>query len=263
MQQRDSMNINDKVELVLSQQSKTVFTTKEIKDLCVSNYNINRNSVIPSDYCYNRTNNGTSNINKFLIYMGFSEYRYVGKSHDYNGLVYHRPKGTSHDQIVGEWSNGHFQEVSCSESEQVSNFSYSQIESLYESYLKLLFIELETLNCSPTQLTHLIGRIGEFKCALYTGGSLASETNQHGFDVISTDGRRISVKTTSQKSGFVSLNKNTLNNVDDLMVIQFENKNFRILYYGNINTAINSARRYENKYELDISKARNLGRNVA
>src|SRR3546814_11525292 len=53
----------------------------------------------------------------------------------------------------------------------------------------------------PTEVRHLIGRLGEFHCALQVGGNLAHMANQHGFDVVCSNDRRISVKTTAQVSG--------------------------------------------------------------
>ncbi len=114
------------------------------------------------------------------------------------------------------------------------------------------------LGCKPTELRHLIGRIGEFKCALLTNGQLSSVPNQHGFDVIAECGRKISVKTTAQTSGFVTINSKTVDLVDELMIIQFRNNEFSIVYHGPVEPALNVARLYKEKYELDIEKARRL-----
>ncbi len=67
---------------------------------------------------------------------------------------------------------------------------------------------------------HLIGRIGELYAALMTGGQMAPEVNQAGYDVVSSEGERISVKTTTQKgtSGHLSFNSKTLTHVDRVMV---------------------------------------------
>ena len=99
--------------------------------------------------------------------------------------------------------------------------SIEQIKLLHEKYLELIKLEVETFGVKPTEVRHLIGRLGEFHCALQVGGSLAHEVNQHGFDVGAPSGRRISVKTTAQTTGFVAIRESTLSKVDDLMVLQY------------------------------------------
>lgn len=132
------------------------------------------------------------------------------------------------------------------------------IDSLYQKYLEIIKLETTLLGCKPTELRHLIGRIGEFYCALHTDGELAILTNQKGFDVKSKDGRRISVKTTAQKGGFVSINKNTIDNVDELMIIQFLDNQLVIIFYDSIEIVKQQCRTWENKFEFDISKAKLL-----
>ena len=50
-----------------------------------------------------------------------------------------------------------------------------------------------TWGVPPTELRHLIGRIGELYAALITNGQMATEVNQQGYDVVSVNGERISV----------------------------------------------------------------------
>ena len=260
------MTIFEKVNEVLKDQSNSIFTTSEIKSLCYKKYSLNKSSVIPSDYCYNRTNKGIGTDKNILIYLGFGEYRYVGSDYKYEGWVYHREKGSKEDKLVGQWKNGVYvsliEETTTVEagrpSKTLSNLQKAQIESLYQEYLELLEVELGLLGCSPTELRHLIGRIGEFKCALATNGRLTSVPNQHGFDVISAKEKRISVKTTAQASGFISINSGTVDFADELMVVQFRLGEFVILYHGPIKPALDLARVYNNKYELDISKIKKL-----
>ena len=204
-----------------------------------------------------------------------SEYKYVGENYRYSGRIYWKPQGGEKELIVGEWNNGEIQFVDNykeivekngkiqSEVEDrkpaVGGLSQQRIQKLYEDYMDILKCEVDVYGIKPTEVRHLIGRIGEFKCALETKGSLAHKVNQHGFDV-TADNRHISVKTTAQKTGFVSINKNTLDKVDDLMVLQYEKREFKIIYYGSIEKAVASARTFNGKYELDISKAKRLKR---
>ena len=50
-----------------------------------------------------------------------------------------------------------------------------------------------------SELRHLTGRIGELYVALITNGRMAEKSLQAGFDVVSADGERISVKTTTDQ----------------------------------------------------------------
>ena len=71
----------------------------------------------------------------------------------------------------------------------------------------------------PQELNHLTGRIGELYAAMITRGQMALEVNQHGYDVISADNERISVKTITTSS-HVSFNKNTMADVDRIIVLR-------------------------------------------
>jgi hypothetical protein len=77
---------------------------------------------------------------------------------------------------------------------------------------------------------HLIGRIGELYAALMTGGQMAPEVNQAGYDVVSSDGERISVKTTTQQGagGHLSFSANTLDQVDRVMVFYLNTEEMQI-----------------------------------
>ncbi|WP_078118519.1 DUF6998 domain-containing protein [Thiosocius teredinicola] len=135
-----------------------------------------------------------------------------------------------------------------------------RIRQLRDKYLELVQLEVEEFGVKPTEVRHLIGRLGEFECALRVGGTLAHRANQHGFDVVAPDGRRISVKATAQKSGFIAISLKTLALADDLMLLQYQAGELSLVYYGCIKEAVAVARRYEQagKYELDIAKARSL-----
>jgi len=133
-----------------------------------------------------------------------------------------------------------------------------QIKVMYDKYMDIVKLEVEEFGCKPTEVRHLIGRLGEFFCAIRVNGKLAHEANQHGFDVVSENGRRISVKTTAQKSGFITINPNTVNKIDDLMLIQFIDSRLEVVFHGPIQKAVDVSRTWEGKYEFDISKAKKL-----
>jgi len=135
--------------------------------------------------------------------------------------------------------------------------SLERIKILYDQYDVLIKLEVEEFGCKPTELRHLIGRFGEFYCALKVNGTMAHEANQHGFDVIDENMRRISVKTTAQKSGFYRINEKTLDKVDDLMLLQYIDGGLNEVYFGPFSKA-DSYIRKNNHWELDISKARKI-----
>ena len=138
--------------------------------------------------------------------------------------------------------------------------SQERIKQLYDKYRELIDLEVKEFGVKPTEVRHLIGRLGEFYCALKLEGILAHEANQHGFDVIDKNNRKVSVKTTAQKTGFVPINISTVNKVDDIMIIQYIGNELHTVYYGPIQAAVDAARHYPDhgKYELDISKARKI-----
>lgn len=72
---------------------------------------------------------------------------------------------------------------------------------------------------SPGELNHLTGRIGELYAAMITRGQMALETNQRGYDVISAENERISVKTITT-SNHVTFNPSTFNEVHRVMVLR-------------------------------------------
>ena len=80
------------------------FTCAEIKEI-VGNKNF-----IPSDYCYNRSNDGINierNIVECLclfIYVERNCYKYVGTDYLYEGDFWHNPKGGK-EYIAGKIKN--------------------------------------------------------------------------------------------------------------------------------------------------------------
>jgi len=72
---------------------------------------------------------------------------------------------------------------------------------------------------APQELMHLTGRIGELYAAMITRGQMAFEVNQRGYDVISAENERVSVKTITS-SHHVSFNKNTIDVVDRIIVLK-------------------------------------------
>lgn len=113
------------------------------------------------------------------------------------------------------------------------------IQSLGDS---MTWLEKElSWNVPITELRHLTGRIGELYGALMTNGQMATEVNQSGYDVVSGNGERVSVKTTGRQdnSGHISFNLNTLNQVDRIMIFRINTEEMQIetLFDGSVEEA--------------------------
>ncbi|HAS6350087.1 TPA: HNH endonuclease [Vibrio parahaemolyticus] len=109
------MAILEQVEELLAKSGQEFFSSTEIKNLMAETYGTNPNSVLPPDYCYNRTNNGIDKSGmlkqKFLIRIESGQYRYVGFDYKFNGYVYQKPHGSKVETIVGFWKDGIYSEV--------------------------------------------------------------------------------------------------------------------------------------------------------
>jgi len=259
------MSVYDQIINILTGKEGNIITPQEVKHIIQKKFGTNPESIILSDYCYNRINKGIKFDKHVFQYVNRGSYIYLGEDYPYSGLVFHKPKDSNEEYPVGEWTNGekllyheYFQD-----SNKIMNIENitkeirkAQIPKLYEHYNNILRLELGLLQCKPTELRHLIGRIGEFFCAIETNGVLSRVPNQQGFDVLS-NGRKISVKTTAQTSGFISINKNTFHLVDDLFVVQYSNDSFNKIFYGMKEEIVDISRTYGSNYEIDISKLKN------
>lgn len=81
-----------------------------------------------------------------------------------------------------------------------------------------------------TELRHLCGRIGELYVAMITNGQMATEVNQRGYDVVSSAGERISVKTTAMmgNGGHISFNASSLELVDRVIVLRVNTEEMQV-----------------------------------
>jgi len=256
------MTIYEQIKVFLHTKTNEIITASELKNQLKNKFGTKPESIILSDYCYNRYNKGISFDKHLFQYINRNTYKYLGKNYPYTGLIFRKPKGFENEVVVGEWKNGvkiMFDEPlsNGNSSDKIEAISSDQIVKLYEDYHQILRYEMSLLKCKPTELRHLIGRIGEFICAIHTNGHLSKQPNQHGFDVIS-EGRRISVKTTAQPSGFITVNQNTFKDFDDFFVVQYVNDEFNVIYYGAKEDIPSIARSYDNKYEVEISRLKGL-----
>ena len=258
-----NMTIYEQIKQVLVNDMNQMVSPAEVKKRLQKEFGTNPSSIILSDYCYNRYNKGIGFNNHVFQYITKNTYKYLGEHYLYTGLIFHKPKGQEREVIVGEWRNGVkiLFEATENADDAFKVVSTEQIARLYEEYNQVLRYEMNLLHCNPTELRHLIGRIGEFLCAILTNGNLSRQVNQHGFDVVS-NGRRISVKTTAQTTGFIPLNQNTFTDFDDLFVVQYVDDDFKVIYYGAKEEVQKIARTYGTTFEIDISRLKMLYREI-
>ncbi|OIQ51143.1 hypothetical protein BerOc1_03088 [Pseudodesulfovibrio hydrargyri] len=109
-----------------------------------------------------------------------------------------------------------------------------------------------------TELRHLSGRIGELYAALISNGQMATEVNQKGYDVVSENRGRISVKTTAQNTytGHFSFNPNTLDQVDWIIALKIDTDEMEIqlLLDAKKEEALELMRESKGHYTLPMSK---------
>lgn len=102
------MSIFDEVRKTFANEKiGTQFSRKEIVEIVHEKTNINRLSIIPSDYCYNRSNNGI-NFTNYLHLFRYDEknsYTFLGENYQYSGEIMHKPKYES-ERVIGVWVNG-------------------------------------------------------------------------------------------------------------------------------------------------------------
>lgn len=83
-----------------------VITLQDLYGIFLKKYGTKEGSIIPSDYCYNRVNNGIT-LKKPAVFefLGNGNYRCLGSNYPYNGAIYHKPKGQG-EFIVGKCIDG-------------------------------------------------------------------------------------------------------------------------------------------------------------
>lgn len=93
-------------ELSIDFGTEYVITLQDLYGIFLKKYGTKEGSIIPSDYCYNRVNNGIT-LKKPAVFefLGNGNYRCLGSNYPYNGAIYHKPKGQG-EFIVGKCIDG-------------------------------------------------------------------------------------------------------------------------------------------------------------
>lgn len=98
--------------------------------------------------------------------------------------------------------------------------SLSQTQIIHSLADALTWFEKELgWGVNPAELNHLTGRVGELYAAMITRGQMALDVNQRGYDVVSAEGDRISVKTFTT-SKIVRFNPRTFDLVDRVIILR-------------------------------------------
>lgn len=103
------MTVKDTIIMVFKNaEIGSIFTKEEIVDRVRKQDDINKNSITPGDYCYNRTNNGID-FNKYphiFEFLNNGKYKYLGANYNYTGEIIHNARGSKEEKVVGYWKNG-------------------------------------------------------------------------------------------------------------------------------------------------------------
>lgn len=100
------MTIDEKMivaanDILSAHDTEHIFTRQELITLIHEKYGIHKASILPSDYCYNRTNNGIGNSKpKLFLHMGRGLYRCVGQHYVYTGPVQHDARHRRQSEII-------------------------------------------------------------------------------------------------------------------------------------------------------------------
>lgn len=143
------MTIQEKVtevinDYVSSNGTLTEMDCEQLYSLVTAVYPINKGSFIPSDYCYNRNNEGIDFEKHVHLFARADKgnYRVLGENYSYSGPVYYRRRGETEDSICGTWNNGVY-EVSVSIAENIElrlNDLFSWVKTVLKTIPVNVFI---------------------------------------------------------------------------------------------------------------------------
>ena len=104
------LTLKDAMKQIFAEPRDGFYTREGLIDMVVDSNlgNWKRGSIIPTDYCYNRINNGIdfeSQPHCFTV-DEHANYRILGQDAGYTGKIYHRTRNSSKLTVVGEWRKG-------------------------------------------------------------------------------------------------------------------------------------------------------------
>lgn len=134
----------------------------------------------------------------------------------------------------------------------------SQIQIIRSLAEALAWLEKELAwKTDPAELRHLTGRIGELYAAMITRGQMAPGVNQRGYDVVSADNERISVKTVTS-STTVTFRRSTLDVVDRVMILRINidegEPSIEEVFDGSLGDMLNQCRETSGDYQFLVAR---------
>jgi thermostable 8-oxoguanine DNA glycosylase len=93
------------IELLKDDVGRTVSPSEIIKALKLK-HGTKASSIILSDFCYNRINDGIKFDKHIFQYFDHNKYKFLSENYPFTGLIIHKPKGAKNEFIVGEWILG-------------------------------------------------------------------------------------------------------------------------------------------------------------
>lgn len=103
------MTIEEKVnDYVSSNGTSSTMEKERLYSLVSEVYQINKNSFIPADFCYNRTNERIAFEKHTHLFERTNEgtYLVLGEDYPYTDPVYYRKRGETSDSVAGVWNKG-------------------------------------------------------------------------------------------------------------------------------------------------------------
>lgn len=102
------MTIYEQIKKVMEGRNGMVVTSGFMKSELNRRFGVDVNSVLPSDFCYNRINDGIHfrKDNRIFRYIDKNAYEYLGENYPYTGDIVHKPQRSTTEKVVGHWVNG-------------------------------------------------------------------------------------------------------------------------------------------------------------
>jgi len=100
------MTIYEQILDLLKDKIGCIVLSSELKKELNEKYGTNTSSIILSDYCYNRYNDGIKFNKHIFQYINRNSYKFLSENYPFTGLIFHKPKKQKDEVIIGEWKNG-------------------------------------------------------------------------------------------------------------------------------------------------------------
>ncbi len=161
------MKIHDQLIEILKSRQGTKVHSKDIEEELNKKYGTNKKSILISDRCYNRFNDGLKNDFSKRIhlfeYLKDGEYKYLGKDYKYTGKIVHKPKASRNEIIVGEWKDGKLimndeqikKLLTKKDKSKIDNKNALKLKQKLENYQPKNTVDIEILNEFKNEIDYI------------------------------------------------------------------------------------------------------------